>query len=321
MEASNTPAAAISGAPAPAAPITLNELIDRYLAAYTGRDRCRHARVGWWRERLGAHPAVAVTDDDIFAALEAYAAAPARVFAGLDADGRRIFRAKGSCPAPATINRHQNALSAVFQWGIERRLLPRDHRNPARLVKRRREADGRIRFLTPEERARLLDAAKASKWPRLYLLVLMALTTGARKGELLRLTWGDVSLERSVAYVAETKNAQPRVLPLVPAVVEELHRFAQARADALVFPSRLLPKRPYFFQQRWEEALRIAGIRGFRFHDLRHSCASALAQEGASLLEIADVLGHKQLAMTKRYSHLTVGSKAALVNRVLGAIR
>ncbi len=64
-----------------------------------------------------------------------------------------------------------------------------------------------------------------------------------------------------------------------------------------------------------------AGVKKFRFHDLRHSCASMLAQNGATLLEIGDLLGHRQLQMTKRYSHLATSHKAALVNRVLGAIR
>jgi integrase len=77
---------------------------------------------------------------------------------------------------------------------------------------------------------------------------------------------------------------------------------------------------PYAFEARWAQALKEARVRDFRFHDLRHSCASLLAQSGATLLEIGDVLGHRQLAMTKRYSHLTTGHKAALVNRVLGSI-
>jgi integrase len=151
--------------------------------------------------------------------------------------------------------------------------------------------------------------------------VLLAITTGARRSELLGLTWGDVDMERAIAYVRETKNGQPRALPLVAPVLAELRRFAVARAEACVFPSRGHPTRPRHFGSSWAQALTRARIRQFRFHDLRHTCASYLAQNGASLLEIADVMGHRQLAMVKRYAHLTTDTKARLVNRVLGGIK
>jgi integrase len=106
-------------------------------------------------------------------------------------------------------------------------------------------------------------------------------------------------------------------------VLEELKRFACTRADVRVFPARgaagLFQARS--FGSSWRTAIKAAGIRRFRFHDLRHTCASYLAQQGASLLEIADVMGHRQLAMVKRYAHLTTATKARLVNRVLGAIK
>ena len=81
------------------------------------------------------------------------------------------------------------------------------------------------------------------------------------------------------------------------------------------------PKKAYAFEGRWHEAVKAAKLRSFRFHDLRHSCASMLAQDGTTLLEIADVLGHRQLQMTKRYAHLTTGHKTALINRVMGEIK
>jgi integrase len=70
----------------------------------------------------------------------------------------------------------------------------------------------------------------------------------------------------------------------------------------------------------WDKAVKKAEISNFRFHDLRHTCASYLAQNGATLLQIADVLGHKQLEVTKRYSHLCVDHKQSLVDRVLGGV-
>ena len=211
---------------------------------------------------------------------------------------------------------------ALFTWAIKRRLAPRGWENPAHLVERAPERNARTRFLTADERARLLEACRASAWPRLYLLVLMAITTGARRGELLALTWADVDREHAGAHVRETKNGDPRVLPLAPHVLEELARVRKSddRDEDLVFCSRLR-RQPAHFQSAWQAALKQAAIERFRFHDLRHTCASYLAQGGASLLEIADVMGHRQLSMVKRYAHLTIATKAKLVNRVLGEIK
>ena len=78
--------------------------------------------------------------------------------------------------------------------------------------------------------------------------------------------------------------------------------------------------RPFEFRKHWDKAVTAAEIADFRFHDLRHTCASYLAQNGASLLQIAEVLGHKQLEVTKRYSHLCVDHKQDLVDRVLGGV-
>jgi len=321
IPASHEAAAVISGTTASVSPITLNALIDEYLKAYDGRDKTRHARVGWWRSRLGDRLLASITDEDVFQALQAYANAPARVYAGLDANGERIWRSKGKTPSAGSINRHHTCLSALFKWAVRARILPRGHINPARLIERQRESSGVVRFLTDQEREKLLEAAKASKWERLYLLVLMALVTGARRGELGRLTWGDIDWSRRLAHVRRSKNGESRALPLTPAVVDELRRFESKRLQGLIFGSRVRPKQPYNVQIRWDQAVKAAGLRGFRFHDLRHTCGSFLAQSGASILEVADVLGHKDLKMTRRYSHLTVDSKAAVVNRVLGDIR
>lgn len=313
--------AVISGT-APTGPtITLNALIDRYIMAYDGRDKSRHARVGWWRSRLGDRPITSITDEDVYQALEAYASQPARVFAGFDADGQRIFRSKGNRPSAASINRHHVCLSALFKWAVSARLLPRGYRNPARLVERRREHTGVVRFLTDEERTRLFIATRRSAWERLHLLVLMAITTGARLGELGRLTWGDIDWSRQLAHVRTSKNGESRALPLTPAVVDELRKFSKKRLDTLIFCSRRDVRKPYHVHAVWYAALQEAEIKNFRFHDLRHTCGSYLAQSGASILEVADVLGHKDLKMTRRYSHLTVDTKAAVVSRVFGEIR
>jgi integrase len=148
----------------------------------------------------------------------------------------------------------------------------------------------------------------------------MALTTGARRGELLSLRWADVEREHAVAYVTRTKNGEPRMLVLVAGVLEEMKKFS-GPSEALVFGSERRRGQPMSFESCWSIALREARILNFRFHDLRHCCASYLAQQGASLVELADVLGHRTMAMVKRYAHLSTDSKRRLVNRVLGDLR
>lgn len=300
--------------------IAIAALIDLYMAHYAGRDSTRVQRLTWWRQRLGTMALQDLSDDHVHAAIEDLATQHARYFAGTDADGRAILKAKRKPLSGATLNRYQVALAAVITWAIRRRIAPRGYAHPCRAVERRPEASGKTRFLTDAERARLLEACRAAPWPRLYCLVLMALTTGARKGELLGLCWADIDLERGTASIDRAKNGDSKVLPLTPAVVDELRCFAGA-PNALVFASPRRPGQPFAFELQFAAALTAAKVKAFRFHDLRHSCASSLAASGATLLEIADVLGHRQLQMTKRYSHLTVGHKSALLTRVFGDVK
>jgi integrase len=308
--------------------LTVGQLIDAYMSEYAGRDRSRLYRLAEWHAKLGDRVACTLTDDDVFHTLEAIGAAPARHYAGRDADGRPIHRARKEKRSPATVNRYHAALAAVYTWAIKKRRLPKGTVHPCRQIEGAQEPAGVVRFLSDEERNRLLEACRRSAWPPLYALVLMAITTGARRGELERVTWGDIDFERNVAHVRAhapgehvSKNGDARVLPLVAPVIEALQALKPGAPSRLVFASSRRPTSAYRSFKPWRAALKAAGVRNFRFHDLRHSCASYLAQSGASILEIGDVLGHRSLRMTQRYSHLTVQSKARLVNSVLGAIR
>ena len=216
----------------------------------------------------------------------------------------------------ATINRYKAAISVVFSYACREYDLPE---NPVRKIPSLPENNERTRFLSEAERTRLFKACRASHWDKLYLIVLLAITTGARKGELTKLRWNDIDFDRRTAYVSTTKNGQPKVLPLTDSVIKELQLF-DTKDSSLIFGSRIKYDVPYCFTKPWKRALEDAEIKDFRFHDLRHSCASYLAQSGASLLEIADVLGHKQISVTKRYAHLCIEHKSSLINRVMGGI-
>lgn len=311
---------ALDPLPLRAGDITIARLVEFYMAHYDGRDRCRARRLQHWVDRLGHLTLAELSDDHVHAELEALAQRNALYFAGLDADGRRIFNAKRHRLAPATINRYAAGLAAVITWAIKRRIAPKGYVHPCRSVERRAERNEKTRFLSDPERERLLAACRSSKWPRLYALVLLALTCGARKSELLGLTWADVDLVRREAIVKATKNGDPRVLPIVPAVAAELERF-KGKPDEVVFRSPRDPARAMRFEPHFIDAMHAARIKDCTFHTLRHSCASHLARHGATLLEIADLLGHRQLQVTKRYSHLATAHKAAMVDRLMAGIQ
>jgi integrase len=102
-------------------------------------------------------------------------------------------------------------------------------------------------------------------------------------------------------------------------VIKELTKFRQ-QDSSLIFNSEIKPNKAFCFNKQWKKVLVLAEVDNFRFHDLRHTTASYLAMSGASLLEIADVLGHKQISVTQRYAHLCIDHKEKLINSVMSNI-
>lgn len=300
--------------------LTVADLVDLYMAAYRGRDASRGHYLLQWTELLGPRRVRDLDADAIDAALGVFATQPARRFLGRDkATGAARFKDLGP-RKPATLNRLRSALSALLRHAKRQRWLPRGWVNPVLEVEAQPEHNARTRFLTDAERERLLRACRLSALKKLHLLVLMALTTGARRGELLALTFGDLDLVKGTAYVRTSKNGQPRVLPLTAPVLAEIQRLGVKDDAVLLFHSRYDRDKKMRFETAWRRALAQAGIEDFRFHDLRHSTASLLAREGASLFEVGFVLGHRDVKSTARYSHLCVDQKRELVTRVLGSI-
>ena len=184
--------------------------------------------------------------------------------------------------------------------------------NPFTRVSSLKEPRGRVRFLSDEERESLLEACRDDQ--ALHTIIVIALSTGARRGEILNLKWSDIDTTRGFIYLEETKNGERRTLPLTGYALEQVMALRKVRRmdTLLVFPGRN-PQKPLYIDNSFGKALEAAGIEDFRFHDLRHSAASYLAMNGASLAEIADVLGHKTLQMVKRYSHISDQHTASVV--------
>jgi len=133
----------------------------------------------------------------------------------------------------ATVNRYKAAISIVFSYACREYDLPD---NPVRHIRPLPEDNSRTRYLSDDERTRLFEAVRQSSWDKLYLITLLAITTGARKGELTSLKWSDIDFDRQIAYISTTKNGEPKVLPLTKSVITELQRFNK-QDDSLVFDS------------------------------------------------------------------------------------
>ncbi len=207
--------------------------------------------------------------------------------------------------SPTTVRRYLTSLSHLFTVAV------RDwewiHENPVLKVSKPKSNPGRQRYLTDDERKRLLHEAKNSQCPILYPVVVLALSTGMRRGEITNLRWGDIDLFKNQIILETTKNGEPNIIPLVGSAFKEIFKLeaSNTKKSELVFPSPNNSNKPYDFQSAWNTALKRAKIHNFTFHDLRHSTASYQAANGRSLFEIGQLLGHKSTQTTKRYAHLT----------------
>lgn len=222
---------------------------------------------------------------------------------------------KGTLRSPSTVVRYLAALShalsiAVREWAWM-------DESPMRKVTKPTEARGRVRFLSDDERVALLKACQESTNTYLYPVVVLALSTGMRQGELMGLRWEDVDLVKGRIILYQTKNGERRAVPLRGLALELLRalKVTGQRDLGLLFPGQN-PLEPIDLRFPWEKALKSSNINNFRFHDCRHCCASYLLMNNASLAEIAEVLGHKTLAMVKRYAHLSEAHAAGVVERM-----
>ncbi len=273
-------------------------MLDRYEAEilprrYSEKDRRhRSAQLGYWREALGHLALVDLTR-------EAVSDARAKLEAGRGPSGAIV--------SPATSNRYLAALShactiAVREWG-----WLADHPIRGR-VDRRKEGRGRIRYLSTEERERLLEAC-AAEGGHLHALVVVAILSGARKGELVAARWRHIDLAGRRWEIPDSKSGHPRVVPLVPQAIESLRSLPRGIGEAdLVFP--------FFPRRAWERARDAAGLDDVVFHTLRHTAASYLAMSGASTRDIQEILGHRTLAMAARYQHLSPSHLSDVADRM-----
>ncbi len=270
---------------------TLAETIDRYSREILPRKprtaKSQVRQLAWWRSELGHLFLADVTASGIS-----------------EARAKLLIPSVGGKPARgfATVNRYMAALSHVLTIAVrEWDLL---EANAAHRLSKLKEPRGRDRFLSEGECERLLSACRKSSNPDLHAVVLLAMSTGMRRGEILSLRFDQVDCVSGMIYLYDTKNGERRGVPLTgPALALLGERSkAQARTTALVFAGKT-GVTPFDIRKPWYQVLKDACLTDIRFHDLRHTAASLLAKGGASLPVIGAVLGHKSAVMTKRYAH------------------
>lgn len=285
---------------------TLAEAIERYARENLPKIRTGNKRLPllqWWSDKLGNRTLAELTAPAINEALQALAQEPSE-------------RHRDRPRAPQTIAHFRQALATVLSEAVK--TWAWIEQSPMHRVPKPNLPKGRVRYLSDDERGRLLTACKASSNPDLYLAVLLALTTGGRQAETMGATWKQIDLSRATLQLEETKNGSRRALHLVAPVLELLRERAKVRRidTDLVFPSKVNPAQPVDLRTPWEAALKRADIQDFHWHDLRHTFASMAAMNGATLPELAALLGHKTLAMVQRYAHLSPAHTASLAERV-----
>jgi site-specific recombinase XerD len=217
--------------------------------------------------------------------------------------------------AHSTVNHHLTLLSLTFRLAIRNRKLKE---SPVRGIRRRAEDNSRIRFLTPDEEKKLREALRSKpEWAEHEPELDLALHTGLRRTDMYqRLVWENVNLASRVATVPRTKNDAPVHVPLNDDAMRALVIF-RSRGDGTGRVVRNAAGETLNVNAHWfPDAVRAAGIKDFRWHDLRHTFASRLRQSGTPLGNIAELLGHKTLAMSKRYAHLSIANLHEAVSRI-----
>lgn len=212
----------------------------------------------------------------------------------------------------ATVNRRITALRAVLNWGKRRGLILR---NPIDLLERLRETDSpdRVRFLSPEERSRLMTTLEEAHSLHRGAIII-SLNTGIRQGALFDLQWTDIDFATgTITLRAESAKAErEQKIPMNEIVREVLS--ALPRLSKHVFPHTRTGEPVPNYRTAWETILKHAAIENFRWHDMRHDFASRLVMAGVDLNTVRELLGHADLKMTLRYAHLAPDVKKRAVD-------
>ncbi len=230
-------------------------------------------------------------------------------------DFRRWFQDQTQWKA-STFNHYLGMLSLIYRLGIENKKIECD--NPARLIKRKKEDNGRVRWLSCEEEITLLRVMQR-QYPQHIPELTIALHTGMRRGEQYhRVVWSSVDFGNRILTIPLSKNGRRRHVPLnseALAALQALYKQSSGEGPLFIGRDGLALNSP----RHWfEKAIREAGIKNFTWHDLRHTFASRLVMAGVDLRTVQELMGHRSIQMTCRYAHLAPAHNLEAVERLSG---
>lgn len=206
------------------------------------------------------------------------------------------YRAKRKAKvSKATVNREVALLKTIFNKAVE---WGKIEENPITRVKKFKENPRDMRILKDEEAIKLIDAAN----PCLKLVLIIALNTGMRRTEILSLRWENLSFRKGLIFVKDSKSGD-REVPMNAMVYEALKELPQV--NDYIFYNPKTKTRIKDVKNSFKAVCEDAGIKGLRFHDLRHTAATKMIQSGVDLVTVSRILGHSSIQMTMRYVHST----------------
>ena len=218
----------------------------------------------------------------------------------------------------ATVNRHLEVLSKMFNLGIANNLI---EKNPMWSVKKLREDNHKVRVLSTDEEKRLFaeiergyevvgrDRQHKVIYPYIHLrpIIICALQTGMRRGEIFNLKWANIDFEYEFAELLETKSGKSRRVPISKKFMDVLNELCRDTKYVYVNPET--QKTYNDIKNAFHTVLKKANIEHFRFHDLRHTAATRMLEKGADIRTVQEILGHSSVSVTERYTHTNAKNK------------
>jgi len=288
---------------------TLKQAIDRYIEEVIPNKKMSTQavdlpRLEFWNNYIG-HLKLSEIDKDILSTARQYLR---------NTPAKRKYDKLPKLRGPATVNRYFAILRHVF--AVAENEWEWVNNNPVSKLRQLREPVGRQRSLSDEELELIVSALVDHPRKDFRLIVLIALTTGCRRGNAQALKWENIDFKIKTLTFPDTKNNCPLVVPLSLELFEELkkYRVETGTIGGYLFPSRPGSKHPFVdVKQIWRRFVKTNSLKDLRFHDLRHAVGSFLAKQNVPLFTIGKLLGHKSLESTRRYAHLGVADVIPMV--------
>ncbi len=201
----------------------------------------------------------------------------------------------------ATVNRYIEALSKMFNVAISNGIFKS---NPLKQIKKLKQDNYKIRFLTKDEEKALFKVLNEHEEYNYYIpIVICALQTGMRKGEIKNLKWSNIDFENRYIELLKTKSGKARKIPISDKLMAELIKLKANKISEYVFTNPITKTKYTHLQKGFTSALKKADIENFRFHDLRHTAATRMTEMGIDLAVVQEILGHCDVKTTMRYAH------------------